>query len=100
MPSLLLRNSSKMPVKHTYEMEPFPLEQTDPKLAEYIRQIANREHPTVRGLYIGMSKLFIHFKSNDPNVNGKGPVKVIQLANRNDPCPCGSGRKFKKCCGK
>jgi len=21
-------------------------------------------------------------------------------AGRNDPCPCGSGRKFKKCCGK
>ena len=20
-------------------------------------------------------------------------------ANRNDPCPCGSGRKYKKCCG-
>ena len=19
--------------------------------------------------------------------------------NRNDPCPCGSGKKFKKCCG-
>ncbi|WP_339724673.1 SEC-C metal-binding domain-containing protein [uncultured Paraglaciecola sp.] len=19
---------------------------------------------------------------------------------RNDPCPCGNGRKFKKCCGK
>ncbi len=19
---------------------------------------------------------------------------------RNEPCPCGSGRKFKKCCGK
>ena len=19
---------------------------------------------------------------------------------RNDPCPCGSGRKFKKCCGR
>jgi uncharacterized protein YecA (UPF0149 family) len=19
---------------------------------------------------------------------------------RNDPCPCGSGKKFKKCCGK
>jgi len=23
----------------------------------------------------------------------------IQKAGRNDPCPCGSGRKFKKCCG-
>jgi uncharacterized protein len=21
------------------------------------------------------------------------------LPGRNDPCPCGSGRKFKKCCG-
>ncbi|MBI3786292.1 MAG: SEC-C domain-containing protein [Deltaproteobacteria bacterium] len=28
---------------------------------------------------------------NDPEV---GPMK----AGRNDPCPCGSGRKFKKCC--
>lgn len=23
----------------------------------------------------------------------------LQTAGRNDPCPCGSGRKFKKCCG-
>lgn len=21
-----------------------------------------------------------------------------KLANRNDPCPCGSGKKYKKCC--
>ncbi len=27
-----------------------------------------------------------------------GPVRV--RANRNDPCPCGSGRKYKSCCGK
>lgn len=24
----------------------------------------------------------------------------FKAAGRNDPCPCGSGRKFKKCCGK
>lgn len=24
---------------------------------------------------------------------------VAKTAGRNDPCPCGSGRKFKKCCG-
>ena len=23
-----------------------------------------------------------------------------QEPNRNDPCPCGSGKKYKKCCGK
>ena len=30
----------------------------------------------------------------------KVPYKVKAKAGRNDPCPCGSGRKFKKCCGK
>jgi preprotein translocase subunit SecA len=33
-----------------------------------------------------------------------GPVEPIrnlgQKVGRNDPCPCGSGRKFKNCCGK
>jgi len=28
------------------------------------------------------------------------PVKVEQKVGRNDPCPCGSGKKYKKCCGK
>ncbi|MBQ7087025.1 MAG: SEC-C domain-containing protein, partial [Clostridia bacterium] len=27
------------------------------------------------------------------------PVKK-QKVGRNDPCPCGSGLKYKKCCGK
>ncbi|MGQ3058914.1 MAG: SEC-C metal-binding domain-containing protein, partial [Nevskia sp.] len=26
------------------------------------------------------------------------PVRSVKTG-RNDPCPCGSGRKFKKCCG-
>ena len=28
-----------------------------------------------------------------------GSIRVIKT-NRNDPCPCGSGKKYKKCCGK
>ena len=27
------------------------------------------------------------------------PVRSAPGTGRNDPCPCGSGRKFKKCCG-
>ncbi len=27
-------------------------------------------------------------------------VRVMPKVGRNDPCPCGSGKKFKKCCGK
>lgn len=26
------------------------------------------------------------------------PIQVEDRANRNDPCPCGSGKKYKKCC--
>lgn len=29
-----------------------------------------------------------------------GQVKVEKLPGRNDPCPCGSGKKYKNCCGR
>lgn len=32
-------------------------------------------------------------------LNPPEPTKVISAVGRNDPCPCGSGRKSKKCCG-
>ena len=28
------------------------------------------------------------------------PVKAKAKVGPNDPCPCGSGKKYKKCCGK
>ena len=31
----------------------------------------------------------------------KTPDKpIVVKIGRNDPCPCGSGRKYKQCCGK
>ena len=30
----------------------------------------------------------------------KAPVKAEKKVGRNDPCPCGSGKKYKNCCGK
>ena len=33
------------------------------------------------------------------NTVKKQPVKS-QKVGRNDPCPCGSGKKYKKCCGR
>lgn len=29
----------------------------------------------------------------------KKPVKADKKVGRNDPCPCGSGKKYKNCCG-
>jgi len=37
---------------------------------------------------------------NDPNkVKKKSPKRVNKIG-RNDQCPCGSGKKYKQCCGK
>ena len=33
-------------------------------------------------------------------LNSPKPVKVEKKIGRNEPCPCGSGLKYKKCCGK
>jgi preprotein translocase subunit SecA len=30
----------------------------------------------------------------------KEPIKVEKVVGRNEPCPCGSGKKYKHCCGK
>ncbi|MFQ6093316.1 MAG: preprotein translocase subunit SecA [bacterium] len=35
-----------------------------------------------------------------PRAGKRQPVRVGRKIGRNDPCPCGSGRKYKKCCGK
>jgi preprotein translocase subunit SecA len=53
----------------------------------------------------------IHFSSADEGSNeGTVKPKPVELpkpvkrdlpkVGRNDVCPCGSGKKFKKCCGK
>jgi preprotein translocase subunit SecA len=28
------------------------------------------------------------------------PVRIGPKVGRNDPCPCGSGKKYKQCCGR
>lgn len=35
----------------------------------------------------------------DGEANPKGAPLQVDKVGRNDPCPCGSGMKFKKCCG-
>ncbi|MDD5286159.1 MAG: preprotein translocase subunit SecA [Desulfuromonadaceae bacterium] len=43
-------------------------------------------------------KLVYNLAGSDERANE--PAKSQKVAGRNDPCPCGSGKKFKKCCGK
>jgi len=38
--------------------------------------------------------------SSDGTLSKKPVVRKEAKVGRNDPCPCGSGLKYKKCCGK
>ena len=33
-------------------------------------------------------------------VDKQQPVRKSMKIGRNEPCPCGSGKKYKQCCGK
>lgn len=37
--------------------------------------------------------------TNRSGGSAPAPVRAAQQVGRNDPCPCGSGKKYKKCCG-
>ena len=58
------------------------------KLVEIIRGKTDTE---CTRLLVEMTRL----KLQQPDVKS---VKVTKDIGRNDKCPCGSGRKFKKCC--
>lgn len=38
--------------------------------------------------------------SHGGNAVTNEPVRTAKKVGRNDPCPCGSGKKYKKCCGR
>lgn len=39
------------------------------------------------------------WKYADGKFNPAPPPRRVDKVGRNDPCPCGSGKKYKKCCG-
>ncbi len=65
-----------------------------------IRQAVEKEHP-VHSLEEGMLEMMQGVieiaKLNLPN---KPVSRATPKIGRNDPCPCGSGKKYKNCCGK
>ena len=61
------------------------------------RMHANKEAVDARGDDYGANENDYY----DPSANVKqAPVKVGPKVGRNDPCPCGSGKKYKNCHGK
>jgi preprotein translocase subunit SecA len=76
------------------------LAQRDPLVA-----YKTQGHEAFQELMAGVRHDIVHMiyhvgivKQEKPREREKAPV--AQHLGRNDPCPCGSGKKYKKCCGK
>jgi preprotein translocase subunit SecA len=66
-----------------------PNRQAQTAVLDITRNIQRKKEKELAGL---------QFMSGD-GAAGNKPVISQKKAGRNDPCPCGSGKKYKKCCG-
>jgi uncharacterized protein YchJ len=63
------------------------INEIDPEFDELVKQVAN-------------GKLNARISDEDVYlIDANGNRKTLKVG-RNDPCLCGSGKKYKKCCGK
>ena len=98
------------------------VEDTDAPKVEWTRLVIHAHEPAAKPdtAYVDFTAYFVsegreqamHEKSEFRRIDGtwffvrpvrEGPAPVRSAhpkVGRNDPCPCGSGKKFKHCCGK
>ncbi len=66
--------------------------------------LADRSQPPQRAMQRRTDMSQMNARRTDLTTNGEqksnAPVKVDKHVGRNDPCPCGSGKKYKNCHGK
>jgi uncharacterized protein len=75
----------------------------DPELRPYKEPVdAERREQLTAGMIAGVRAIYRYF-AQQRRMAAQGRTtyrRETAKVGRNDPCPCGSGRKFKHCCGK
>jgi uncharacterized protein len=74
----------------------------DPSLRPYKEPISvERREQLLAGMIAGAKSLYDMFRKEGANRRARHLPSLTSLpkVGRNEPCPCGSGKKFKKCCG-
>ena len=79
------------------------LEQLDDLWSDPIS--ADLRETLIAGAAAGTMQIYRYFKAerflaDDPLGNMPDFLRTKRKIGRNDPSPCGSGKKFKQCCGK
>ncbi len=87
--------------------EAFKMQLKDPKIKERFMNIARRmEADGVNFKSIRQMKKWMKDHEAELRAEGNPEQQHVETVvhegpriGRNDPCPCGSGKKYKKCCG-
>ena len=78
----------------------------DPKMRPYAEPIdAERREQLIVGVAAGVTAIYRYFEPHRrlparPARESATYRRAMPKTGRNDPCPCGSGKKYKQCCGK
>ena len=79
----------------------FRLEKQSPDFVGSLWQVTSTVHEEVTDDYDYSEAPGEHESAPEPAQKSIEPIVNQQpKVGRNDPCPCGSGKKYKKCCGK
>lgn len=81
------------------QQETAPLKEGRQQKTDMSKMQANKEAIDAAGNDYGANEKDYYDPSDGPAVKQE-PVKVGPKIGRNDPCPCGSGKKYKHCHGK
>ena len=79
----------------------------DPEMRPYKGNIAvERREKLILGIAVGVTAIYRYFgpqrRRMEARLAAEGTAnrQAERKIGRNDPCPCGSGKKYKHCCGK
>ena len=78
----------------------------DPEMRSYKEAVsAEKRERLIVGAAAGVTGIHRYFQARrlverQPSDNATTFRRTVPKIGRNDPCPCGSGKKFKQCCGR
>jgi uncharacterized protein len=78
----------------------------DPKMRPYKEPLsAELRDKLIAGVIVGVPAIYRYFaEDRKPEARRFASARTFRRdapkVGRNDPCPCGSGKKFKHCCGR
>jgi SEC-C motif domain protein len=66
---------------------------------EFVARFRQGGQPHVHHELASFRRVDGEWRYVDGELNPKPVTRHVVKVGRNDPCPCGSGKKYKKCCG-